>query len=334
MIITRTPLRISFFGGGTDYPTWYKVHGGAVLSTSIDKYLYINCRHRPPFFEHKSRIVWSQIENVKHHEEIKHPAVRGVLQYLRVDDGVEIHYDADLPARTGLGSSSAFTVGLLHALRGLKGTLVTKRDLATTAIHIEQNIIKESVGSQDQIATAYGGFNKIEFFGDNNFRVTPVTVNRARLKELRSNLMLIFTGFSRTASEIAVEQIKETSRRERELHIMRGMVDQAIEILHSNRSLNTFGELLHESWQLKRGLSSKITTPAIDELYERARSAGAIGGKILGAGGGGFFLLFASPERQPMIRDALRGFLEVPFEFENTGSHIAFYNPGNNNEPL
>ncbi len=334
MIITRTPLRISFFGGGTDYPAWYRVHGGAVLSTSIDKYLYINCRYRPPFFEHKSRIVWSQIEDVKHHEDIKHPAVRGVLQYLNVDDGVEIHYDADLPARTGLGSSSAFTVGLLHALRALKGTLVTKRDLAATAIHIEQNIVEENVGSQDQIVAAYGGFNRIEFFGDNNFRVTPVTVNRARLNELRSHLMLIFTGFSRTASEIAVEQIKETSKREQELHAMRDMVDRAIEILHSHESLHAFGELLNESWQLKRSLSSKITTPAIDELYKRACSAGAIGGKILGAGGGGFFLLFAPPERQPKIRETLQGLLEVPFEFENTGSHIAFYNPGHHHEPL
>lgn len=334
MIITRTPLRISFFGGGTDYPVWYREHGGAVLSTSIDKYLYINCRHRPPFFEYKSRIVWSQIENVKHHEDIKHPAVRGILQYLNIDDGVEVHYDADLPARTGLGSSSAFTVGLLHALWALNGTLVTKRDLATTAIHIEQNIIKEHVGSQDQIATAYGGLNKIEFFGDNNFRVIPVAISRARLNELRSHLMLIFTGFSRTASEIAVEQITETPKRERELHAMQDMVDRAIEILHSSESLNAFGELLHESWQLKRGLSSKITTPAIDELYARARSVGAVGGKILGAGGGGFFLLFAPPERQPIIREALQGFMEVPFEFENTGSHIAFYNPGYHHEPF
>lgn len=334
MIITRTPLRISFFGGGTDYPAWYRTHGGTVLSTSIDKYLYINCRHRPPFFEHKSRIVWSHIEDVNDHNEIKHPAVRGVLNYLNIEKGVEIHYDADLPARTGLGSSSAFTVGLLHALLALKGTLVTKRDLATTAIHIEQNVIKENVGSQDQIAAAYGGFNKIEFLGDNNFRVTPVTVDRVRLNELRSHLMLIFTGFSRTASEIAVEQIKETAKRERELHIMQGMVDRAIEILHSNQSLNAFGELLNETWQLKRTLSSKITTPAIDELYERAHNAGAIGGKILGAGGGGFFLLFVPPERQPMIREALHGLLEVPFEFENTGSHIAFYNPGYHHEPL
>ncbi len=326
MIISRTPFRISFFGGGTDYPVWYRENGGAVLATTIDKYCYITCRYLPPFFEHKSRIIYSQMEHVLDIDEIRHPSVRETLKFLGITEGMEIHHDADLPARTGLGSSSSFTVGLLHALYALKGMMPNKMQLALDAIHIEQERIKENVGSQDQTLAAFGGFNRIDFSGKNNIQVRPITLNHQRLELLQNHLMLLFTGFSRTASEIAAEQIKNTAKRKNELNAMLQMVDEAINILKSN-DLAEFGKLLHESWQLKRSLTDKISTPEIDDIYATARSAGAIGGKLLGAGGGGFLLLFAEPEIQPKIKAKLNRFLHVPFRFENLGSQIIFYEP-------
>ena len=326
MIISRTPFRISFFGGGTDYPAWYRENKGAVLSTAIDKYCYINCRYLPPFFEHKSRIVWSRIETVNDINEIQHPAVRATLKFTDIKRGVEIHHDGDLPARTGLGSSSSFTVGLLHALYALKGIMPSKMQLAKEAIHIEQNVLKENVGSQDQVSVAFGGFNKIEFKGDDDISVNPVIMDSGRLKQLQDYMMLVFTGFSRTASEIAREQIKNTPKRRRELNTMLQMVDEGVNILKSN-DLFEFGKLLHESWQLKRSLTDRISTPEIDDIYAAARGAGAIGGKLLGAGGGGFFLLFAKPEIQPKIKAKLNRLLCVPFQFENLGSQIIFYEP-------
>ncbi|MFC1903344.1 kinase [Chloroflexota bacterium] len=326
MIISRTPFRISFFGGGTDYPVWYNKNKGAVLSTTIDKYCYITCWYLAPFFDYTSRIVWSQIEIVGDNSEIKHPAVREALQFMNVEKGVEIHHAGDLPARTGLGSSSSFTVGTLHALYALNGKMPTKMQLAKDAINIEQNMLKENVGSQDQVAVAFGGFNKIEFAADNDPCVTPMIMKDDKLQRLQDYMMLFFTGFSRTASEIAGEQIRNTPKRVNELNTMCQMVDEAIDILKSN-DLTAFGKLLHESWQLKRSLSSKITTPKIDDIYAAALSAGAIGGKLLGAGGGGFLLLFAKPEIQPQIRTKLRHLLHVPFQFENSGSQIIFYQP-------
>lgn len=324
MIITRTPFRISFFGGGTDYPAWYRDNGGAVLSTTINKYCYISCRKLPPFFEHKSRIVWSLIEMIKDIDEIKHPSVREVLKFLKVDNGVSIHHEGDLPARSGLGSSSSFTVGLLSAILALQGKMITKMELAKTAIYLEQNVMKENVGSQDQVAAAVGGFNKIEFNQENDFKITPVCLQPKRLKDLQGCLMLYFTGTSRTASEIAGEQIKSIPQKTSELKKMLEMVDYAINILNSGMDLKEFGKLLHESWLYKKSLSDRISNSYIDSIYEKALKAGAVGGKILGAGGGGFILFFVKPDDQNIVREAMSGLLEVPIQFENQGSQIVY----------
>jgi len=328
MIITRTPFRISFFGGGTDYPAWYQEHGGLVLATTIDKYCYITCRRLPPFFEHKHRIVYSRIENVRRIEDIEHPAARAVLRWAGCVDGMEIHHDGDLPARSGLGSSSAFTVGLVHALAALEGRYVTKEELARNAIHIEQDIIQENVGSQDQISAAFGGFNRIEFLPDDSFQVAPIILTKERLHLLQTHLMLCFTGFSRIASEVAKSTIENFKKRESELKRMKEMVDEAIRVLQPvNRPIEEFGRLLHENWKYKRSLSDRVSTAEIDAMYEAAINAGALGGKILGAGGGGFLLLFARPEQQARIRDSLKGLIHVPFRFETSGSRVVLYSP-------
>lgn len=328
MIITRTPFRISFFGGGTDYPDWYREHGGAVLATTIDKYCYISCRSLPPFFEHKHRIVYSHIENVQDIEGIKHPAVRNIFSWANVTDGLEIHHDGDLPARSGLGSSSSFTVGLVHALYGMRGHMVSKHRLASDAINIEQNLIGESVGSQDQISAAYGGFNLVEFYRDDTFDVSPVILSNTRKGELHSHLMLCFTGFSRIANEIAKSKIQNFKNREAELLAIRSMVDQALEILGDKTiAIEEFGKLLDQSWQFKKNISDKVSSPEIDEIYAAAIKAGAIGGKILGAGGGGFMLLFARPEKHATIRVALSSLVHVAFNFDDSGSRVVLYQP-------
>ncbi len=326
MIITRTPFRMSFFGGGTDYPAWYAEHGGAVLATTIDKYCYITCRHLPPFFEHKHRIVHSHIENVRNIDEIKHPAVRAVLGWVGCERGLEIHHDGDLPARSGLGSSSSFTVGLLHALATLEGRYASKEQLARTAINVEQNVIGENVGSQDQVSAAYGGFNLIEFYRNGGFNVSPMVLRQERLAEFQSHLMLCFTGVSRIASEVAKSQIDNLLQRQAQLHLMREMVDEAIAILQSETaSIEEVGKLLHESWLCKRSLSEKVSTSEIDHLYEQAINAGATGGKIMGAGGGGFLMLFVKPENQPAVRERLHRLVHVPFKFDEEGSRIVLY---------
>jgi D-glycero-alpha-D-manno-heptose-7-phosphate kinase len=328
MIITRTPFRISFFGGGTDYPAWYREHGGAVLATTIDKYCYITCRRLPPFFDHKHRIVYSSIENVKNNDEIKHPAVKAVLNWMKINEGLEIHHDGDLPARSGIGSSSSFTVGLLHALHGLRGKMIGKEKLAADAIHVEQHIIGENVGSQDQISVAFGGFNRIEFHRNDSFDVAPVILPEHRRAELRSHLLLFFTGVSRIASEVAKSTINNLKNREKELKMMRAMVDEAISLLQDIREpIESFGKLLDASWQYKRSLSDRVSTPEIDRIYEAAMEAGSIGGKILGAGGGGFLLLFAKPEKHDAIRERLAGLIHVPFDFEDSGSRVVLYQP-------
>jgi D-glycero-alpha-D-manno-heptose-7-phosphate kinase len=325
MIITRTPLRVSFFGGGTDYPAWFQEHGGAVLATTIDKYLYLHCRYLPPFFDFHSRIVWSRIEAVQKHSEIAHPAIRGVLEWLKISEGVEIHHHGDLPARTGLGSSSAFTVGLLHALHALRGELVSKRTLAEQAIFVEQQVLQENVGVQDQIESAFGGLNRIDIRPDGSFEVAPLVVPGNRLADLQKHLLLLYTGLSRTASEIAAEQVSAMKQRVAELKAIRAMVDEGQGILAGKGPLVEFGRLLHESWELKRTLSSKIAPALINEVYERARQAGATGGKLLGAGGGGFMLLFIEPERRAAVVRALEKFLVVPFQFERAGTQIVLY---------
>ncbi|MCM8776615.1 MAG: kinase [Candidatus Omnitrophica bacterium] len=325
MIICRTPFRISFFGGGTDYPVWYREHGGAVLATTIDKYCYITCRYLPPFFSHKSRVVYSKIENVNDVSEIQHPAVQAVLRHMGITEGVEIHHDGDLPARTGLGSSSAFTVGLLHSLFALKQIMPTKTQLAMEAIHIERNILHENVGNQDQVSAALGGFNRIVFRQDDGLELQPVIMPRERLRQFQDHLMLYFTGFQRMASEIAKEQIANTLHRKAELERIYEMVDEALSILIGNGNLVEFGKLLHESWRIKQQLSNRITTPAINAISEAAMDAGAVGTKLLGAGGGGFMLLFVRPEDQPKVRERLKSLLYVPFRFETQGSQIIFY---------
>lgn len=325
MIISRTPFRISFFGGGTDYPAWYREHGGAVLATSINKYCYISVRHLPPFFDYKSRILYSKIELVKSTEEIQHPSVRAALQFLKIEEGVEIHHDGDLPARTGLGSSSTFTVGLLHALNALRGRMSSKMQLARDAIHIEHIVLQEVVGAQDQVITAHGGLNRIEFAPDDTFSLAPLILRKERLVAFQNHCFLLFTGFTRSASEIAAEQVRKTPLHRSELQTMYGMVATATDILKGEGDLAEFGKLLHENWLVKRSLSSRVSTSEIDSIYEAGRQAGAIGGKILGAGGGGFMLFFARPEDHPRIREKLGKFLHVPFRFETLGSQIIHY---------
>jgi len=328
MIITRTPFRISFFGGGTDYPQWYEENGGAVISTTIDKYCYISTRELPPFFEHKHRIVYSKIENVKSDGVIEHPAVAKVLEWANLDQGLEIHHDGDLPARSGLGSSSAFTVGLVHALYGMQGKLVSKERLAKDALHIEQDLIGESVGSQDQIAVAFGGLNRINFHLDGGFNIEPLIIPARRRDELHSHMMLFFTGVSRIANEIAISKIKNFQNRVVELNHIREMVDEAIDILSkSHIPISEFGHLLHKSWEYKRKLSDQVSNSYIDAIYQKALDAGAYGGKILGAGGGGFMLIFADPTKHNAIRQNLKDLVHVNFKFENAGSKIVLYQP-------
>ncbi len=328
MIISKTPFRISFFGGGTDYPAWYHQHGGAVLAASIDKYCYISCRYLPPFFDHKYRIVYSHIENVKAIADIQHPSVRAVLDYQQCHKGLEIHHDGDLPARSGLGSSSSFTVGLLHALSALKGNHISQEALAQQAIHVEQQLIGEHVGSQDQITAALGGFNRIRFFQDGHFSAEPVILSNTRRADLQDHLMLFFTGLQRNAPDIAKSKIDNLSKRVNELKAMHAMVDEALGILQNDEcDIGEFGKLLDQSWQLKRQLSHKVSNPMIDGLYQSAKQAGAIGGKLLGAGGGGFLLLFVRPEGQHKVREALSQLIHVPVRFDSSGSKIVLYQP-------
>jgi D-glycero-alpha-D-manno-heptose-7-phosphate kinase len=328
MVITSTPLRISFFGGGTDYPLWYKEHGGSVLSTTIDKCCYITCRRLPPFFEYHSRISYSRVENVSRNNEIQHPSVRGCLQHLGIEEGVEIHHVADLPARTGLGTSSAFTVGLLHALYALNNQMRDKRALAAEAIHIEQDLIGEAVGAQDQVSAAYGGFNRINFHTNGLIDVKQMMIAGDRLATLQDHLALFFTGFSRTASEIAQEQLRMTPHKVQELSHILQLVDEAESIISNpGRNLDEFGVLLHESWQIKRSLTNKISNANIDEIYQAGLDAGALGGKLLGAGGGGFMLFFVPPERRQALRETLKHLLCVPFSFSTIGSSVVVYQP-------
>ena len=328
MIICRTPYRISFFGGGTDYPAWFNEHGGAVLAASINRYCYITCRYLPPFFQHANRIVYSIIEEVKDVNQIKHPAVRECIKFMRIQHGLEIHYDGDLPARAGLGSSSSFAVGLLHAFHALRGEMPARLQLALEAIHVERDLIVENVGSQDQVTAAFGGLNYINFAAGDKITVQPATVAMERLQLLQANLMLFFTGFSRNASEIAAEQIKNIPNRKKELHAMRAMVDEALKILTARGDIRAFGKLLHESWMLKRSISACISNNHVDDIYKTALAAGAIGGKLLGAGGGGFMLLFVEPDKQAGLQKKMAHLLHVPFAFESLGSQIIFYEPG------
>ena len=327
MIISRTPFRISFFGGGTDYPDWARNNGGKVLSTSIDKYCYISIRNLPPFFEHKHRIVYSDIENVKRIDQINHPSVRETLNFFNIKNGLEIHHDGDLPARSGLGSSSSFTVGLINSLMAMEGKRCNKKYLAETAIHIEQEIIKENVGAQDQVIAAYGGFNTIEFFDDKKFNISNMILRKDVLKNFKSHLLLFFTGFTRIASHIAEEQLKRKKENEKSLFEIKDMVDEAENILSNNQDMKMFGKLLDESWKLKKSLAGNVSNEFIDNAYATAMNSGALGGKILGAGGGGFILIFAEPHNHSKIKKSLDKLLEIPFDFDSSGSQVIIYQP-------
>ena len=328
MIITRTPMRISFFGGGTDYPVWYREHGGSVLSTTIDKSCYIETRWLPPFFEYHSRISYSKVENVASNSQIEHPSVRACLEYMGIDDGVEVHHIADLPARTGLGTSSAFTVGFLLSLYALKNQMRDKQALTAEAIHVERDLLQEAVGAQDQASCAHGGFNRINFLKNDAIEVKRILAPLSRISELQNHLALYFTGFSRTASEVAKEQLKATPNRQKELTEIHQMVDEAEAIImNPDRSLDEFGRLLHQGWQLKRSLTQSISNSSIDEIYEAGLSAGALGGKLLGAGGGGFMLFFVPPARKDALRRSLKKLLCVPFAFSDRGSDVVVYEP-------
>ena len=328
MIISQTPFRISFFGGGTDYPVFYRENGGAVLATAINKYCYINLRYLPPFFEYDHRIVYRKIEMVNKINQIQHLSVRECLRYMKVKKGLEIHHDGDLPARSGLGSSSSFTVGLLNALFALKGQLISKDCLAEAAIHVEQVMIRENVGSQDQTMAAFGGLNIIRFNSQQgkHLQVQPLILKQKKLEEFQNHLMLFFTGIVRTASDLAGQQIKTTPKKKRELFEMHSMVDESADILSNGNDIKDFGLLLHESWQLKKSLTDRISNAVIDEIYDKAKNAGAIGGKILGAGGGGFILFFVEPDQQAKVKDVL-GLLHVPVKLDFAGSRIIFYEP-------
>jgi D-glycero-alpha-D-manno-heptose-7-phosphate kinase len=330
VVISRTPYRVSFFGGGTDYPAWYLKEGGAVLSTTIDKYCYITSRVLPPFFNIRHRIVWSHIETVSSISEILHPAVRAGLRYLGFDDsvGLEIHHLGDLPARTGMGSSSSFVVGLIKAMLAMRGgEEIGKHALAMRALELEQRVLMEPVGSQDQVAAAYGGFNCIQFDRSGEVRVHPVHLPAARHEELEAALSLFFLGTSRMSSDIATKVVASFDSRQDALRRMRGTVDEALDILAGSGSLDGFGRLLHEGWMLKRSLASDVTSAFIDRVYEQAIQAGALGGKLLGAGGTGFMIFYAPPDKQPAVRRALAHLLHVPFRFENEGSSLVYCVP-------
>ena len=330
MIISRTPHRISFFGGGTDYPDYYLKHGGKVLGAAINKYCYLSVRRLPPFFEHKYRIVYSKMENVSTIDEIVHPAVRETLKYLNVNSGVSVHHDGDIPARSGMGSSSSFTVGILNTMYALEGKRVSKEELTKNAIYIEQELIRENVGSQDQTLAAHGGFNLIKFSTSGEISVVPVIVRPDQLKNLEKSLVLVFTGISRMASVAAGDKIKNIPNNKGYLSQMKNLVDDAYRIITTtNKNLCEFGELLNETWKLKKKLSNKVTNPQIEELYDIVLKNGGVGGKLCGAGSGGFMLFFVEPENRAKVIKALKNYLIVPFNFDYDGSTIIVYNNSN-----
>lgn len=327
MIISRTPYRISFLGGGTDYPGWYRQHGGCVIATTIDKYCYLTCRYLPPFFEHRYRVVYSRTEDCGQVDEIRHPVVREGIRYLGIKQGLEIHHDGDLPARSGMGSSSSFAVGLMQVLHAIQNQMCAKDQLAREAIHLEQNILKENVGSQDQISAAYGGFNHITFMQNDEFVVRPIILGRERMAEFERHFMLFYTGIRRTASEVVASFVPDIESKKRQLRVLKELVEEGIALLAGSSSLSGFGELLNEAWQAKKSLSPIISNDEIEQMYSAAREAGADGGKLIGAGGGGFLLLFVPPAKQASVRGALSSLLHVPFRFEFEGSRIIFYDP-------
>jgi D-glycero-alpha-D-manno-heptose-7-phosphate kinase len=326
MIITRTPFRVSFFGGGTDYRPWFSQHGGLVVGTTIQRYCHIFCRRLPPFFEYKTRIVYSKIELVRKVSEILHPSIRGCLTHLKIDDGLEIHHDGDLPARAGLGSSSAFSVGFLLSLHALRHKMPTKRELANEAIEVEQNLLKENVGIQDQIWAAHGGFNAIQITRDGHYEIIPILLPPNYIDNLEQHVLLGFTGLTHLASELAGVQMKKIESGKSQMREIHSIAQTALDQFRANADISKIGELLDQSWRVKRSLADGITSSDIDAAYNAARKAGAYGGKVLGAGGGGFIMFMAPPDRHERIKEALRHIkVWVPYRIDRTGAQVIFH---------
>lgn len=325
MIITQTPFRMSFFGGGTDFPEFYREYGGAVISTTFDKYCYVNVRHLPRFFDYSTELSYSKTERVTAIDDIQHPAIREAMKYLDMHE-LRLTYEADLPARSGLGTSSSFAVGMLNAFYALKGKYADKKRLADDAIHLERVLCGEAGGVQDQIAASFGGMNRINFSAE-GYTVNPIIISPERKEQLNRNLMLFFTGFSRFSSDIQVSTMNAMKDKQQQLIEMLELVEEAERILTSKDDLNEFGRLLDHTWKLKRGITSQITTDSIDSLYCKAMQAGALGGKLLGAGGGGFLLFYIEEDKRQVLRQALSELLYVPFEFENAGTRVIHYTP-------
>ena len=326
MIITRTPFRMSFFGGGTDMKEFFNEHGGAVISTTFDKYCYVTVRHLPPFFDFKNELTYSKIERTSTTEEIIHPAIRNAMQYLNMND-IRLTYEADLPARSGLGTSSSFAVRMLNAFHSLNGVYASKKQLADEAIHLERDLCNEAGGWQDQIAASFGGFNRIDF-SDNSYEVAPIIISKQKKEQLNNNLMMFFTGFTRFSSDVQKANASgKIDKTQQKLEMLR-LVDEAEKVLQNKESnLDDFGYLLNTTWNLKRQTGSAISTNSIDELYDKGIKAGALGGKLLGAGGGGFLVFYVTPEKQESVRHAMQDLLYIPFKFENNGTKVIYYVP-------
>ena len=327
MIITSTPFRMSFFGGGTDMPSFFKKYGGAVLSSTFDKYCYVNVRHLPRFFDWSTELTYSKIEKVSNIDDINHPAIRNAMKMLDMHE-IRLTYEADLPARSGLGTSSSFAVGMLNAFYALKGKYADKEKLADEAIHLERDLCAEAGGWQDQIAASFGGFNRINFNKDGTYDVLPVIISPERKKQLDDNLLMFFTGFTRLSSDVQKSNEKGYHDKTRQLLEMLELVDEAEDVLvNKDRNLDDYGRLLDHTWKLKRQTGGAITTDSIDALYQRGIDAGALGGKLLGAGGGGFLVFYVTPDKQQAVKEAMKNLLYVPFHFEDGGTRIIYYNP-------
>lgn len=327
MIITKTPFRMSFFGGGTDVEDYFKENGGAVLSTTFDKYCYVNVRHLPRFFDYSTELSYSKTERVTNVNDIQHPAIRNAMKMLDMQE-IRLTYEADLPARSGLGTSSSFAVGMLNAFYALKGKYADKKKLADEAIYLERALCKEAGGWQDQIAASFGGFNRINFNAD-GYEVLPVIISPERKRQLKNNLLMFFTGFTRFSSDVQkVNNVSGTEEKRERLKKMYAMVDEAEAVLtDKNRELDDFGKLLDTTWRLKKGTGAAISTGNIDGLYEKGMQAGALGGKLLGAGGGGFLLFYVQPEKQSAVREAMKDLMYIPFNFEDGGTRVIYYSP-------
>lgn len=327
MIITKTPFRMSFFGGGTDLEEYFKENGGAVISTTFDKYCYVNVRHLPRFFDWSNELSYSKTERVSNVNDIQHPAIREAMKMLDMRE-IRLTYEADLPARSGLGTSSSFAVGMLNAFYALKGKYADKKKLADEAIYLERVLCKEAGGWQDQIAASFGGFNRINF-GADGYEVFPIIISPNRKKQLNNNLMMFFTGFTRFSSDIQkVNNVNGTEEKRAKLKKMYNLVDEAEAVLTNNdRNIDEFGELLNETWELKKGTGNSISTGSIDELYDKGIKAGALGGKLLGAGGGGFLVFYVQPEKQEHVKKAMKDLMYIPFKFEDGGTRVIHYSP-------